>query len=97
MLHVALVKTIGQTIMKPLRLLLEFSFSFTSYITFYVSFLLKLRRSNFLMMSSKKDREIWKDKCINPFQKKKHKGTTLRRVSDNLRVRFPNVRKDSQI
>ena len=23
-------------------------------------------------MSSKKDREIWKDKCINPFRKMKH-------------------------
>ena len=49
------------------------------------------------MMSSKKDREIWKDKCINPFQKKKHEGTTLRRVSDNLSVKFPNLREDSQI
>ena len=49
------------------------------------------------MMSSKKYREIWKDKCINPFQKNKHKGTTLRRVSDNLRVKFPNLREDSQI
>ena len=36
------------------------------------------------MMSSKKDHEIWKDKCINPFQKEKHKGTTtLRRVVDD--------------
>ena len=49
------------------------------------------------MMSSKKDRQIWKDKCINPFLKKKHRGTTLRRVSDNLRVKFPISREDSQI
>ena len=49
------------------------------------------------MMSSKKDREIWKDKCINPFQEKKHKETTLRSVSDNLRVKFPNLLEDSQI
>ena len=48
------------------------------------------------MMSSKKDREIWNDKCINPFQKKKHKGTTLRRVFDNLRVKFLNLREDSR-
>ena len=48
-------------------------------------------------MSSKTDRVIWKDKCINPFQKKKHKGTTLRRVSNNLRVKFSNSREDLQI
>ena len=49
------------------------------------------------MISSKKDREIWKDKCINLFQKKKHKGTTILRISDNLRVKFPNLREDLQI
>ena len=49
------------------------------------------------MMSSTKDREIWQDKCINPFQKKKHKGTTLRHISDNLRVKFSHLREDSQI
>ena len=49
------------------------------------------------MMSSKKDGEIWKNKCINPFQKKKHKEITLRRVSDNLRVKFSNLREDSQV
>ena len=48
------------------------------------------------MMSSKKDREIWKNKCINLFQKKKYNGTTLRCVSDNLRVKFPNLREDLQ-
>ena len=48
------------------------------------------------MISSKKDREVLKDKWINLFQEKKHKGTTLRRVSDNLRVKFPNLREDSQ-
>ena len=74
-----------------------FSFPVTPYNTFYVSFLLKLRRSILLMMSSKKDREIWKDKCINLFQKKKRKGRILCRVSDNLRVNFPNLREDSQI
>lgn len=47
-------------------------------------------------MSSEKDREIGKDRCFNPFQKNKHKGTTLRRVSDNLRVEFPK-RELSQI
>ena len=37
------------------------------------------------------------DKFINTFQKKKHKGTTLHRVSDNLRVKFRNLRQYSQI
>ena len=46
-------------------------------------------------MSSEKDREIWKDKCINPFQKKEHKETTFRRVSAKLRVQFSNLRGDS--
>ena len=49
------------------------------------------------MMSSKKNREIWNDKYINSFQKKKHKGTNLHRVSDSLRVKFPNLREDSKI
>ena len=49
------------------------------------------------MVSSKRDREIWKNKCINLFQKNKHKVTTLLRVPDNLRVKFPNLREDSPI